>query len=79
MITTSPHTTLTIGQLHILEMMNRCKTEDSLKKLKRLLFDYYSKEAVDEADRLWNDGVINESRIEEWGREHMRTPYIHAT
>ena len=78
MITTSQNTTLSIGQLHILEMMNRCRTEESLNQLKRLLFDYYSKEAVAEADRLWNAGVINESKIEEWGQEHMRTPYIHA-
>ena len=61
MIATSQHTTLSIGQLHILEMMNS-----------------YSKEAVAEADRLWEAGVIDESKIEEWGQEHMRTPYIHA-
>ena len=78
MITTSRHTTLSIGQLHILEMMNRCRTEESLKKLKKLLFDFYAKEAVAEADRLWDAGVINEDIIEEWGQEHMRTPYIHA-
>ena len=78
MITTSQHTTLSIGQLHILEMMNRCRTEKSLSQLKKLLFDFYSKEAVAEADRLWNAGAINERKIEEWGQEHMRTPYIHA-
>ena len=78
MITTSQHTTLSIGQLHILEMMNRCKTEESLRQLKKLLFDFYAKEAVTEADRLWEAGVINEDKIEEWGHEHMRTPYIHA-
>ena len=78
MITSSQHTTLSIGQLHILEMMNRCRTEESLRQLKKLLFDFYSKEAVAEADRLWEAGVIDESKIEEWGQEHMRTPYIHA-
>jgi len=76
MVTTSQHTTLSIGQLHILEMMNRCRTEESLKQLKKLLFDFYSKEV--EADCLWENGVINENIIEEWGKEHMRTPYIHA-
>ena len=78
MTTTSQYTNLSIGQLHILEMMNRCRTEESLRQLKKLLFDFYSKEAVAEADRLWEAGVINESKIEEWGQEHMRTPYIHA-
>ncbi len=71
-------TNLSIGQLHILEMMNRCKTEESLKLLKKVLFDFYAKEAEAEAQRLWDKGVINESKIEEWGHEHMRTPYVHA-
>ena len=77
-IAQSEPTTLSIGQLHVLEMMSRCKTEKSLRQLKKLLFDFYAQEAVSEADRLWEAGVISESKIEEWGEEHMRTPYIHA-
>ena len=38
MITTSQHTTLSIGQLYILEMMNRCRTEESLRQLKKTEF-----------------------------------------
>ena len=26
-------------------------------------------------DKLWDEGVINEETIEQWGEEHMRTPY----
>jgi hypothetical protein len=29
----------------------------------------------DEMDALWNEGKINQDVIEEWGKEHMRTPY----
>ena len=36
---------LSIGQLHILEMMNRCRTDESLKMLKKVLFEFYAKEA----------------------------------
>lgn len=50
-ITTSQHTTLSIGQLHILEMMNRCRTEESLKQLKKLLFDFYAKEGTNKGGR----------------------------
>jgi len=78
MNTTSANTSLSIGQLHILEMLNRCKTEESLKLLKKVLFDYYAKEAEIEAERLWTTGIISEEKIKEWGKEHMRTPYIHA-
>jgi hypothetical protein len=66
MVTTSQNTHLSIGQLHILEMMNRCRTEESLRQQKRLFFKFYSNEAVAEADRLWNAGVINESKKDYW-------------
>ena len=78
MNTTDVNTCLTVGQLHILEMMTRCKTEESLKQLKKVLFDFYVKEAEQEAERLWNAGVISEEKIHQWGKEHMRNPYIHA-
>ena len=28
-------------------------------------------------DTLWEDGTISEETIEQWGEEHMRTPYRH--
>lgn len=77
-MTTVPYTTLTEGQLHILEMLTRCKTEESLKQLKKALCEFYAKQAESEMERLWEEGVVNEQVIEEWGKEHMRTPYIHA-
>ena len=77
MVATRP-TTFNIGQLHVLEMLNRCNSEESLKALKKALFDFYSKEVDAEANRLWEAGAISSEKIEEWGRTHMRTPYIHA-
>jgi len=77
-MTTVPYTTLTEGQLHILEMLTRCKTEESLKQLKKALCEFYAKQAEAEMERLWEEGIVNEQIIEEWGKEHMRTPYIHA-
>ena len=78
MNTINEQTGLSIGQLHILEMLNRCRTEESLNLLKKTLFDFYVKEAEQEAERLWNAGVISEEKIQQWGKEHMRTPYVHA-
>ena len=77
-MTIASQNTLSIGQLHILEMLNRCHTEESLAKLKKILFDYYAKAAEDEANRLWNEGLVDNDKIKEWGSEHMRTPYVHA-
>lgn len=48
MMTTTYDTSLSLGQLHILEMLNRCCTEESLTKLEKLLFDYYAQAAEEE-------------------------------
>ena len=34
-----------------------------------------AQKAIREADKLWNESVINENTIEEWKHEHMRTGY----
>ena len=34
-----------------------------------------AKQAEDAMDRLWDEGKINDTIIEEWKNEHMRTPY----
>lgn len=78
MMATVQHTAFNQGQLHILEMLNRCNTDKSLKALKKALFDFYAKEAEAEAERLWDAGIVSEQKIEEWAGEHMRTPYTYA-
>ena len=68
-MTATQPTVFNVGQLHILEMLNRCNTEESLEALKKALFDFYSKEVSAEADRLWKSGVISDEKIEEWGKQ----------
>ena len=33
--------------------------------------------AQEAIDALWDEGVIDEEIIEQWGKEHMRTTYRH--
>ena len=35
----------------------------------------FAQKAQKAIDALWDEGVINEQTIEQWGAEHMRTPY----
>ena len=44
-----------------------------------MLARYFASKAQKAIDALWNDGVINNDTIEEWGEEHMRTPYRYET
>ena len=46
-----------------------------MKDIRRLLGQYFAKQAEDAIDRLWDEGKINDDIIDEWKNEHMRTPY----
>ena len=62
-------------QLHILEMFNYCNSERAISDLKEVLADFYAKQVQAEADRLWDEGVLNGDAIEKLLDEHWRTPY----
>lgn len=36
---------------------------------------YFAQKAIDAADALWDEGLIDKETIEQWKHEHMRTPY----
>lgn len=67
--------TLNPTQIHLLEMFSYCKDVESLQELKAVLADYYAKKLQDEADALWDQGVLDADAIEQIGKEHWRTPY----
>ena len=37
---------------------------------------YFAEKAMDELDKLWDEGKINDQVIEKWKYEHMRTSRI---
>ena len=62
-------------QIEMLELVSRVSSEVEMQDIRRLLGQYFAKRAEDAIDRLWDEGVLNNSVIEEWKSEHMRTPY----
>ncbi len=71
----STSTVLNKSQLHILQMFARKTTEQDYEELKSVLSDFYARKLDVELERLWDDGVIDEDKIEEFRRGHYRTPY----
>ena len=63
------------AQMQLLEMMSFVKSEKVLADLKQVISDYFASKAQAEIDRLWDEGEITLDTIEQWGKEHMRTPY----
>ena len=62
-------------QIEMLEMVSRISSEAEMQDIRRMFGQYFAKRAEDALDRLWDEGVLDESVMEEWKNEHMRTPY----
>ena len=68
-----------MAQLELLNALNNIHSEAELNEFKNLLAQYFAQKAQNGIDKLWNEGVINDQTIEQWGSEHMRTPYGYAS
>ncbi len=62
-------------QIEMLELVSRVTSETEMHDIRRMLGQYFAKQAEDAIDRLWDEGVLNDGVMEEWKNEHMRTPY----
>ena len=64
------------AQLELMNALNSIRSEAELNEFKNLLAHYFARKAQKAIDALWDEGIINEETIEQWGAEHMRTPYF---
>lgn len=62
-------------QVEMLELVSRVSSEAEMQDIRRMLGQYFAKRAEDAIDHLWDEGKLNDSVMEEWKSEHMRTPY----
>ena len=63
------------AQLELLDMMSFVKSPHMLSELMQVISDYFAKQAEEEIDRLWEDGNLNEDKVESFRHLHERTPY----
>jgi hypothetical protein len=66
---------LTNLQLELVKLFSFEVSEDQLKELKQILVDYFASKITEDMDRLFEENNWDESKIEEWSSEHMRTKY----
>ncbi len=66
---------LTTYQMQILESIALVKKDEDMREIRNLIAAYFSKKALDAMDNLCvAEGVTTET-IEDWRKEHLRTPY----
>lgn len=68
-----------LAQLELLNALNCINSESDLNEFKDLVAHFFAQKAQKAIDALWDEGTINEDTINQWGNEHMRTPYRYAT
>ena len=61
--------------MQLLEMMSFVKSDKALDGLKQAISDYFAVQAQNEIDRLWENGDLNDEKVEEFRSLHERTPY----
>ena len=64
-----------IARLELLNVINGISTQEELDDFRDMLAHYFAEKAQKAIDELWEKGEIDDQTIEEWGNEHMRTPY----
>jgi len=60
-----------MAQLELLDALNNINSEAELNEFKNVLAHYFANKAQKAIDALWDEGVINDEIIEQWGQEHM--------
>ncbi len=63
------------AQMRILHMMSFIKTPNELDNLEDAIAQYFAQKVDAGMDALCDSGTITLDTIENWGKEHMRTPY----
>lgn len=66
------------AQLELLNALKSINSESELNEFKDLVAHFFAEKAQKAIDAMWDNGIINDETINQWGAEHMRTPYRYA-
>lgn len=67
--------TLNQSQIMILEAFAGAQDEQEVNDLMDVLRDFHARRLEKELQRLWDDGTLDDQRLEQLRNEHLRTPY----
>lgn len=68
-----------MAQLEVLNAIKSIHSQAEFNEFRDMIARYFAEKAQKSIDALWDKGSIDEQTIEQWGKEHMRTPYRHET
>ena len=62
-------------QLELMKIFSYNLEERQLFEIKDLLANYFASKATSEMNKLWEENKWNNETMEQWSKEHLRTPY----
>ena len=65
--------TLNEAQMSILRLLGSMKSVEEVNDLRQVICDYYARRVDDEMDRLWEEGILNQEKLDE-----LRHKDLHA-
>lgn len=74
-----PTTKLSNLQLELLKIFSRNISDEQLMEIKAILSAYFAEKATKEMDRLWDERGWTQETMQQWLKEHMRTPSINES
>ncbi|MDY6371832.1 MAG: dephospho-CoA kinase [Bacteroidales bacterium] len=63
------------AQIEVMNMMSFVNTQSSWQRIKDALADYFAKQLDEEVSHLWENGTLNEEKVQSFSELHERTPY----
>ncbi|WP_455669624.1 hypothetical protein [Phocaeicola sp.] len=63
------------AQMELLYAIKNIRTESELNELKLALSRFFADKAQKELDELWDSGVLDQKKLDELRKQHLRTPY----
>ena len=53
------------AQLYLLDLFSRIKSDEELNDIKQLVADYYAKKLDEHLEKLWDEGILDQKRLDE--------------
>ena len=69
---------LSPAQLTLLESFANIESQAEADELSRVIRDYYARKLDEELDKLWDDGTLDQQKLDELREQHLRTKSIES-
>ena len=64
-----------LAQIELLQAASCIQSEEDYNEMKRVLSLFFAQLAQREIDKLWDEGILDQAKLDELRKQHLRTPY----